>query len=488
VRKNILIVVIATFLFSALFADEYLVDLGNEENTIEVIDRDVAKKLGLFGEYENFKEAKIYITENGEYVLEVFYRDGAKKAKKRKKLDLTEVVEIKRNIASLGIKKLDHEGRARFLIGTTALTLGYYGWAPQAAATMDSSGYQKIVLSSFLLLSGASFYVPYVVTKEINVTDAAASLSIYGGSRGMVHGWLISNLLVGTSVSETKRWQYRLIGGWLVGGFEYFSGFNLGNNGKMSAGKAELIGVGGDFGLIQGFMAAYMAGFMDDDINFPLIESSSKMEADGGGAYDVIRGDPDDSDSRLRLTSGFALAGAGAGIFAGALLGDSENYTRGDSDVLWGAGILGLWAPLAIVDFTGTKSSKTYIASSMAGNMLALGIGSYILKKEDFSKSDGVYILLSELAGGLIGAGLVHMAVPEGSNESRYYLTASTIGAFLGFGGMYYLLKGKKEDEEREKSWSFSFNPQGLIIYGLNRKNEGKIPFSGEIFSFKLDF
>jgi hypothetical protein len=345
---------------------------------------------------------------------------------------------------------LDQEGRAKLLGGTLALSLGYYGWAAPVTFDIDDG---RAFAAMYMLTSGAGFFIPLYGTRDIPVTDAAATLALYGGTRGIVHGMFLYIMAKGEDASGRG-----IVGFGMLGSLsEAMTFFSLADRSNMSAGTAEVIGIGGDFGIGWGLGAAHLADFFDQD--------------------------------RERSIAGSLLLGSAAGLVGGKMLANRQPYTRGDAYVLRGVGILGAYIPLAVVDMAEPDDGKAYTAASMLGSVIGLGLGHRLVRGKDFTTGQGTLINLSELAGGLVGLGVAYLVSSDADDDnSALYLTSSALGATGGFLLLYRSFARRAEAYEKSSSWNIQFAPEGLLALAMNqrlkRSSERAIPLAKLEFRF----
>ena len=399
------------------------------EGKIEYIDAKLERELGLFTEYSNFREARLFQLPDTSFVLEISYRSQEKLLRVRLPFAAPEVENLQRKVtARLQQRKpqigLDQSGRKKFLYGTFGLSYGYYGWAVPAMLDVDEG---KSTVALYMLTSSAGFYLPLSLTKKISVTDAAATLSIYGGSRGIGHGLALAYLL-----SEDPPARAMLAAGVLVSVAETFAGFRIASRSKMSAGTAETIGTGGDFGIGLGVAAAILTnGFGERD----------------------------------QAMAGSVLLGAGAGLWSGKLLADHQPFTAGDAHIFRGLGLLGAYVPLAVVDITGTDNVKAYTAASTLGALAGLGLGNKLVQGKDFTTDQGKFTLLSELAGGMLGLGLAYLISDD---NTTLYLASSAIGAASGFWFMYRSYAPSARTANKYSSLNIALKPEALLALAMD--------------------
>ncbi len=402
------------------------------EGKIEYIDSKLEQKLGLFTQYSNFQEARLFEISDTSFVLEVYYQPEGKLTKVRVSLSADEATDFRRKVTERIRERkpqviLDQEGRTKLIVGTMALSLGYYGWAVPATLDVDDA---KLAVGLYMLTSSAGFYIPLAATRNTPVTDAAATLSLYGGTRGIAHGVALSSL-----VSKDPSGRALIASGMLVSIAEALAAFHIANRSDMTAGTSEAISVGGDFGLGLGLGAAHLADYFDDD--------------------------------NEQAVAGSVLLGSGLGLLGGKLLSDHQPYTRGDAHVLCATGLLGGYIPLAVTDISGTENEKAYTAASMLGAVAGLGLGHRLVKGRDFTTGQGILIKLSEVAGGLLGLGVAYLVSSEDEDNNALYLTSSSIGATGGFWLMYRPYAQSARTGNESSSLNINISTEGLFALAL---------------------
>ncbi|MBT3209591.1 MAG: hypothetical protein HN704_06490 [Bacteroidetes bacterium] len=424
----------------------------DEEGKVELIDSKLEKKIRLFSEYKGMIEARLFQSSDTTYVLEILYQPADKLLKIRKPL-LQEQVQDFRKMVTASIQQqapeiaINQEGRTKLLISTSIHSLGYYGWTVPNVLQIENN---KAFVGLYMLTSGAGFYIPFALTKKIRVTDADASLSIYGQSRGIGHGVFLT-LLFDENASE----QAVLAMGMLASLAEGIGGYVWADRTKMTAGSASAIGVMGDFGIVIGLGTAHITGFFDDF-------NVSKLSAS-------------------------ILLGSAAGITSGVLLAGNQSYTKGDAYVLRSAGTLGAYVSLTAAIIAEPNNEKSYTAALTFGSIGGIAIGHALTKGHDFTTGQGVLISLSELAGGLIGLGTGYLISSDSDDSYKLFITTSALGAVGGFALMTNYYSKKAHVETKDFALNFNINPHGLL--GLakgNKYNINKMPMP--VFSAILSF
>ncbi|MBO8131474.1 MAG: hypothetical protein H0Z29_08165 [Candidatus Marinimicrobia bacterium] len=434
VSEKITILLLSIGLFSYLIAQERITSF-DEKGKLYTINSKLGKKLSLFKEYQNFQEARLFQLSDSLYVLEIYYKPKNELLKARVSLDYSQVMDLRHKIITELYQKspktiLNQEGRSRFVWNARLLSLLYYGWATPIALDIDDS---KLAVATYMLLGGIGFYLPYSYTSNIEVTDAAATLSHYLGTRGIIHGFFIPSL-INKSPSYRTRFTYSM----LASVTEFVLGFKIANRLKLTSGSAEVVGITGDFGLLLGCGIA-------DLLNFTV-------------------------ENKARASSACILIGSYLGYKSGLSISKTQPFTRGDAYIYRATGILGIQIPQALVDLFKPKEHRIYTASSIVGGIIGAMLGCHLVRNKDFTSDQGKFVLWSEAAGDFIGSGIAYLISSEKKYDTTIYLTLSSIGATAGFWLMYKNFKDKAQIEEANLPLEIGFYPETLLT-ALNRKN-----------------
>jgi hypothetical protein len=459
----------------AVRAQEIQVPL-DEAGRIDVITAELARRLGLFADIEGLREVLLFQRPDSTFILELTSAvPRGRLRRERRPLSAAEAVEFRRDVtariaARARTAGLDQGGRSKLLAGATILGLGYYGWA--AAEAVDPQD-DRATVAVYMLTAASSFFVPFLATRNRSVPDAVATMALWGGTRGALHGGLASEL--GTAPSDKTRFRWSVI----VGGTEAIVGGVAARALGMTSGRAELTGVGGDIGLGIGWAFADLLKLTER------YDSITLSDQFGGGAYSY--GVPDRT-----LQETVTLAGAGLGLAGGYLLGSTEEWTRGDATIFRNVTGIGALAGIAVGDLIqkprivvevipggGTYSyvedgfSRTHTAAGLAGAAAGLVLGRALVTGRDFTTSQGTLLTLSPLAGGLLGLGIAYLATPERAvnydatvpyqdpnDHSELYLTVSALGAAAGFAALYpAMARQSAVPAARPAQLRFSLNP-----------------------------
>ncbi|MET0397953.1 MAG: hypothetical protein ABW277_14160 [Longimicrobiaceae bacterium] len=425
-------------------AQEVLVPL-DERGRVEVVDAALAARLGLFAdEYPGFREARLFQAADSSYVLEITLSRGGRMARQRVALSAAEAAELRRRVGGRVAERapragLDQGGRDLLLLQTTLVGLGFYGWAVPVITGAEDAG----ALSLSLITVGSSFFVPFALTEGQPVTYGMANLSRYGTTRGIAHGLLLHQLLAGDGEGfrcegdvcyedgpdERAQAATALVAS--VG--EGVAGYLWARGEDMTAGRANAIGLGGDFGLAGGLGLAYLAGT---------------------------------EDVGERATAAFALPAAAAGIYAGHRLSAGRDVTWGDADVVYTAGAVGVLAGFAAADLL-TLEERPLAAAGMLGGAAGLYLGGRHVRGADFTVGQASLNRLGAIAGGLVGLGAGSLVSVEDEDPTAA-LTGAAAGAALGYLGTLRSLAPAAREQRGESGrfgWKVQVSPAG--VFGL---------------------
>jgi hypothetical protein len=407
----------------------------DDQGKVMAIDGRMEAKLGLFTEYPEFREARLFQISDTSFVLEVYYGPGEQVEKDRRPLSAAEVSSLRASVAeAIAVKApdvgLDQSGRTAFLVGTAALSLGFYGWAVPVALDVDDGA---AAAGTYMLTSGAGFFAPFLLTRHRAISDATATLSLYGGTRGIVHGALLPELFTDGDVDGDDR----AAGGLVASLVEYGAGYLVADRTAMKAGTAEVIGAGGDLGFFSGWVLSHIADVSDD--------------------ADVA----------------YMLAGSGAGMAGGYFLSRTQPYTRGDAYALRAAAHLGAYVGWALMVDESDEDSDVAVGGLLVGEAAGIAAGNYLVRGKDFTTGQGVLLHIGQTAGGLFALGMV--LVLDHDIDSSHPVTLSTsAGGIGGFLVTYHFLKDDARARARESSWNLEISPEALLA--LSAEGRGPIP------------
>ena len=165
------------------------------DNKIFVIDKELETKLQMYEDIPEFKEARLFKLSDTLFVLEISYEVDGNIARQRKNLTYQEATELRTKITEKLNSKvpnalLNHDGRIRMLVWNVIQGLTEYGWMVPIGFDVQDG---KSAIALYMLTTAGSFIVPYYLTENNSVTDAEATLNIFGGFAGAAHGALLYN-------------------------------------------------------------------------------------------------------------------------------------------------------------------------------------------------------------------------------------------------------------------------------------------------------
>ncbi|MEJ2186686.1 MAG: hypothetical protein P8Z36_12200 [Gemmatimonadota bacterium] len=363
---------------------------------IDEIDARLARRLGLFlDRYPDMVVVRLFQQSDSTYVLEVTSRRDGRTVRQRVPMTGAQVAELQADVsrrvaAEAPEAALNQEGRSLLLATTTTLGLGYYGWAVPVTLDINDG---RAAVATYMFTAGASFIVPYLLTKTRPVTYGMANLGYWGATRGVAHG-----VLLGSILSDDDRVPTGL--GMAASIVEATLDYAWAAHADMSPGTAHDIGNMGDFGGITGVELALLV-------------------------------DAEDADA----VNGLMLAGSLLGVPIGAGYADARHHTWGDAEIqrmAYGTGIL---AGLMVYDWIdGMDNPRVVGASMLAGSSAAFVIADHALRNVDYTVGQGVLVDLGTVAGALIGLGTAALVSDNEGLAQGAALTLTTAGALAGLG------------------------------------------------------
>lgn len=442
---------------SPLAAQEAQVPL-DESGRVQTVDLSLARQLGLWvDEYPGFQEARLFRAADSTFVLEITTSRQGQVSRERVPMTADEVATLRRDVSARVAGRaprvgLDQKGRYLLLGQTTLAGVGFYGWAvPYALDTNDATSG-----GLYLVTAGTSFFLPFLLTQNQPVSYGMANLSRYGITRGAAHGLLLHNLFfqgddeppvtacVGGDVcyvdsprdDDRRRAGFALLGSVAEG----IAGYAWARGERMSAGTANTVSLGGDFGLLWGLGAAYL-----------------------GGTEDI----------GTRSTALVALPAAALGLVAGRSLAAHRDYVWGDADVLYTAGLLGAYAGGTAIALVDDDAGRGITAAAILGSAAGLYLADRLVAETDFTVGQSTLNRLGTLAGALAGGSIGVMA-----DNEKLALAGSALGAAAGFGITYATLapQAKGQRGEAISALRVRLTPSALLSAALPAKRGRPAP------------
>ena len=403
-------------------------------------DRKMETQVSLFPEISDFERALLWKADSS-FVLELFSNKG----RIRRPLTPANLDTIRNTVEAFLAGQgrhygLNQEGRGELLWWQIPLSLGWYGPAVVAIANPDNG---SVGTGLYLTSAAAAYYIPFMLTKNSQITPAQAHMSIAYGFTGIFAGGALSALL---GVDDYRCYCGIMLGTSISG---QVSGFSWGKN--FTKPQAQMISQYSDFGMVD---LPLLVGVLAEDPNEKLI-SAAALAGIGGGTYlghriakgkDISEGEPVISE-----TSGLTGMAAGVGLYITL----AQKDTRGDLDI----------------------SGRAMCTVMLAGNAGGLFLGRKLSKGYSYSKGDGLIVEGATYGGALLGAGIGFLAGQNGTGADKARVVCGS--ATLGLLGGYYLgIKTVRNQEHKRVSKleiNFDAVPLGLAMAASKTKT--KLPW-----------
>lgn len=411
---------------------------------VQRVDEPLARRIGLFVDgHPGFQEARLFAVDDSTFVLEISVAQGGQFSREREVLTREQADALRADVTSRvaalppEAERVEQGGRATLVTTWTLLGLGFYGWAlPYSFDIEDGSA----ALGTYMLVSGASFFGPLLLTRGQPVLWGPTNMSLYGTTRGIMHGWLISEMAKPDGGYENDG-QTAIALAMATSVTEGILGYALAQGRGWSAGDVAAIEIGGDYGMLWGYLASDLAGYTDEDK------------------------DQDKATATLTLATGIA------GMFGGSLFAGRRAYSFGDVMVVRGGSYVGILMGTACADVGDPSESEPYSAGIILGSLAGLMAGDRLVNGREFTVGEGTLVQLGGMAGGLMGLGLV--ALTQTDDSSPYWF-GTAFGAVAGYGLTYRSLAGKATARaSKATSWRLNLAPEGLLA-ALNRAPSGR--------------
>ncbi|MFK7950664.1 MAG: hypothetical protein AB8G11_23970 [Saprospiraceae bacterium] len=442
--KLFILTILTTFTFQ-VFAQQTSVPLCDK---LEVVDAELEKKLQLFTEYEGFQQALLYKESDDLFVLEIIYKPKDVFQVERKPMTKSALEtfceRINQSDKIQEILSINQDGRQEYLISSTVSGLGLYAWALPRALNIEE---ERPFIATYMLVGGGSFYAPFLLTKNKEITKPMARSYSIGTVTGTGHGFIVYNLMQLNDVYDPfngydyEKQNRRLFVPMAFSLGESFGMMALTKKYDLSLSNLGMITTGSVWG------AGYGASFG----NFLTKESDINN---------------DFYDQNTRRISYSTLIGSGLGMYAGHYIHSKiPDMTVGDMIVSNAYGILGALYAATItdlaLDFNDYNDSKVLLGSMTAASAAGIAYGLHRGKGYNYTSAEGAYIGLSEIAGGLVGIGVGYLITDE--LESETALVSASLGASAGiFLIDRYLRTRSLKTSTSIGNINFGFNPMGV--------------------------
>ena len=432
---------------------------------------ELRRELGLFPDVVGFEAARLFLADDGRTVLEVSSRQGGRLVRERRVLPAGELDALRGRLAAaleagrLRPDRAAREGRGGLVIAETVLGLGFYGWALPEVLDIDSD---RGRVATYLLTAGASFYLPYRLTRDLTVTSAHRDAVVWGGTRGIAYGALLGDLATlgddhdparpGEPFEEDHddRWILGLgIAGSLAG---QVLGYRSVSASGADRGDVALWSTVGDLGLATGFGTAVALG---------LYEGEQRCDGDVCTSSD---------GEATRAGHAATMALGAASLWGAHRWSRARDYTVGDARALLSFGLLGAQTvlPAAWAAFDDADDGERGLAASLvAGTAAGLWLGDRALRGRSLDGSDGLLVQAGHLAGGLGALGITYLLDGGRTADEAVYMGAAAAGSLVGSLLTFRAVAGGRDDApgdpERAAGLRVRVTPLGLLAGAFAR-------------------
>jgi hypothetical protein len=371
----------------------------------------------------DFRDARLYRTDDGGHVLVVQRPDGSVA---RFALSDAALVAVRQAVGSgllaqgaagerlsggsTGLEVSQPAGNA-FVRNQALLGLAAYG---PATAALFSGGGPAASGGGYLLAAGTSFFIAANTVKNRTVTRAQASLASHAGTRGALAGAAAAAI---GNANSGPGWGAPILASAVVGtiaGYQQARG--------LSDGEAASAGLMADLGALTVLgVTGSLDAFRRDQRQVFFDPQRPEF-----GSYT-------ETDDNLRASGKLALGGAIGASVLGYAFGPryarraAYNVTAGDASLVLTAATLGAVTAAAIPnEKSGEQSSFAWATGGMlAGALIA---DRTMVRTADRTAADGALVRLGTLAGALVGGGVAAMA----EAERQPALIMAAAGGYLG--------------------------------------------------------
>ena len=411
------LVVLASIVFAATIvtAQDVMVPF-DVESKIVTYTATLEKQLGLFPDVPELVEARIWMSPDSVYTLEISSGMGDRFVRSRRTLTREQVLDIQTRFlaarrATLQTMGLDQSGRPTVLWTTTLLGTAYYGTAFGLVAFGDSFGDGPVTSAlPYLFAGSAGYFIPYLLTMNTTVTQGDAVLMQNALAQGIGVGWGLTSVILGDKIVDGDNYRIGFglsiltgIGG-TVAAYKFSRSHNLG------VGHADVIGTSSLFGGLTGLMTAF-----------------------------TVLGSTDFTGSEwVRIIPASALIGSAAGVMLGHAAAKAQPYSAGDADVYRLSGLIGAALPYCVSSAASFSGDPEIVTALTAMTTVAgLYVGDRLVKGKDYSPEEGNYISLGTVGGALLGLGLAVMVEADeffplmvlGGGTAGFALTQNSFAA-----------------------------------------------------------
>jgi hypothetical protein len=371
-----------------------------------------------------FREARLFRTESGAYVLVVQRTDGSVARfplSEAARDNLARAVNSGLVAQGAGGQRLTTDASTGLVVSQPAgngfvrnqTLLGLVAYGPATAAMLSNSG-PAAAGGGYFLAAGTSFFVAANTVKNKTVTRAQSSLASHGGTRGAAAGAAIAAI---ANADNGPGWGAPILLGALggtAGGYRHARG--------LSDGEAASAGLVADLVSLTVLGVGGASDAFRRNERFVPIET----ERPDAGGYTT-------TDDNLRTPGKVTLGAAiGAGVLGYAIgpryaRNAAYNVTAGDVTVTFTSAALGALGAMAVP--SDNAKAPSMFGAATAGMLTGAFIADRTLvRRHDRTSADGTIVQLGALAGALMGGGVA--ALTEANQRGALSLVAA--GGTLG--------------------------------------------------------
>lgn len=345
---------------------------------------------------------------------------------------------------------LNQDGRGAYLLWQIPLSLGWYG--PAVLGIVQPNEFTTGA-GLYLASASASYFIPFIITNNKQVTSGQEHLSIACGFRGITAGGAISNILY---MQDSKGYFATMLATSISG---QIAGYHYGKH--FTKPQARMISNYATLGMIE----------------LPL-------------ASVLFKTDYETEESFLRAQSAYLLAGMAGGAYLGYRLANKNNYSDGQPAIIATAGWTGLLAGAGAHFFLrgpydgssfefSTAEAKTLTFMALAASGSGLYLAHKYTRGYTFSRGDGYIVMGSTTAGGLLGCGLGFLIYPTGTSEEEDVFQTvcglSSLGLIAGYALGIHSVRNQNHKSFGSLDINFDRVPLGLALAAGKAKT--KIPW-----------
>lgn len=340
---------------------------------------------------------------------------------------------------------LDQDGRGAYLLWQIPLSLGWYGPAVVTLADPESG---TTGAGLYLTSAAATYFIPFLITKNHQITSGQEHLSIAYGFRGIAAGGALSDLL---GLKDSRAISGTMLATSISG---QIAGFHWGKS----------------FTKPQGRIISHYATF--GMVDLPMLFVAAQNEP---------------SDKSLSFAMLIGLAG---GSYLGRRLALGQNVSEGEPTIFATSGWTGMavGAGLYFCVFSHADHDGFTINGRQLNNLCLLGstfglyCGQRFTRGYNYSRGDGFIVTGTTAGGALLGAGFGFLIAPheDGFGMLRTISGLSTVGLLGGYA--LGIKTVRNQEHKRFGSLDINFDGVPLGLAMAASKTQTRIPWITGIF------